>query len=347
MVALAVLALLVLASAGVDGKRTSVLGPRMGPLFTVSGVSAGAFMAVQHHVAYSSSIDGVGIVAGGPYWCAMADIDVATTSCEYDPDRISLDLLYGATEYAYGLDSIDNPSFLVNAGVFLFSGKLDTVVDTGVVKKAESYYSHYIGSSRAASQIKTVYNFSAEHSFPTVEYGNACKFLGEPFINACGYDGAGDLLEHIYHVNGKTLVRPSSNTSNLKNLEKLETASYLPEVVPSPKDISLDTVAFAYVPTQCRTGSKSGCTLHVAYHGCKQTRKLIGMQFVEDAGYLPWAEANNIVVLFPIAVESDLPFNPEGCFDWWGYTGEEYATQLAPQLITVTNMVTHLAKLYT
>src|SRR5690242_11320593 len=37
---------------------------------SVSGLSSGAFMAVQLHLAYSSSFAGAGIVAGGPFRCA-------------------------------------------------------------------------------------------------------------------------------------------------------------------------------------------------------------------------------------------------------------------------------------
>src|SRR6195256_2659456 len=40
---------------------------------SISGVSSGAFMAVQFGTAWSSIIKGVGVVAGGPYWCAKAD----------------------------------------------------------------------------------------------------------------------------------------------------------------------------------------------------------------------------------------------------------------------------------
>lgn len=37
---------------------------------SVSGLSSGAFMAVQIEVAHSKDIVGAGIVAGGPYACA-------------------------------------------------------------------------------------------------------------------------------------------------------------------------------------------------------------------------------------------------------------------------------------
>src|SRR3954454_824671 len=42
---------------------------------SISGLSSGAFMAVQFATAWSSVIKGVGVIAGGPYWCAKADSD--------------------------------------------------------------------------------------------------------------------------------------------------------------------------------------------------------------------------------------------------------------------------------
>src|SRR5947209_19724094 len=42
---------------------------------SISGISSGAFMAVQFGTAWSSVIKGVGVIAGGPYWCAQADAD--------------------------------------------------------------------------------------------------------------------------------------------------------------------------------------------------------------------------------------------------------------------------------
>ncbi|WP_051975315.1 hypothetical protein [Cupriavidus necator] len=37
---------------------------------SVSGLSSGAFMTVQLHLAHSSSFAGAGVIAGGPYRCA-------------------------------------------------------------------------------------------------------------------------------------------------------------------------------------------------------------------------------------------------------------------------------------
>jgi len=48
---------------------------------TVSGISSGAFMAVQIAVSNSSVIKGVGAIAGGPYACAQGSAATATSTC--------------------------------------------------------------------------------------------------------------------------------------------------------------------------------------------------------------------------------------------------------------------------
>ena len=46
----------------------------------------------------------------------------------------------------------------------------------------------------------------------------------------------------------------------------------------------------------------------------------IGEDYVMHGGYNEVADANNIVILYPQAKRSlTIPYNPNGCFDWWGY----------------------------
>jgi len=49
-------------------------------------------------------------------------------------------------------------------------------------------------------------------------------------------------------------------------------------------------------------------------------------------------------VLYPQAMANTL--NPEGCWDWWGYTGVDYCTYYAPQMATVKNMMDYLVQIY-
>ena len=48
---------------------------------SVSGISSGADLAHQLHVAYSSTIHGVGLVAASPYHCAKDDVYKALQYC--------------------------------------------------------------------------------------------------------------------------------------------------------------------------------------------------------------------------------------------------------------------------
>ena len=104
----------------------------------------------------------------------------------------------------------------------------------------------------------------------------------------------------------------------------------------------LSGVGYVYVPTACRGG---GCRLHVAFHGCRQNVDAQGADrahddFVRDAGYNRWAAANRIVVVYPQATESR--FNPNRCWDFWGYTGPDYRTKRGPQMRAVKNMIDRL-----
>jgi poly(3-hydroxybutyrate) depolymerase len=41
-----------------------------------------------------------------------------------------------------------------------------------------------------------------------------------------------------------------------------------------------------------------------------------------------------------------IPVNAEGCRDWWGYTGGNYAAQAAPQMTPIMNMVNKITSGY-
>ena len=105
-----------------------------------------------------------------------------------------------------------------------------------------------------------------------------------------------------------------------------------------------------YVPTNCNFHPISlECSVHILFHGCLQNLDSFyihsgGDRFndtlVRHSGWNQWAETNNIIVVYPQAKASLIdPINPEGCWDWWGYTGFDYAWNTAPQMKTVYNMI--------
>ena len=301
------------------------------PPITVSGVSAGAFFAVQMHVAYSSRIFGAGAVAGGPFYCALGELGVAETACMRSPDLIDIDALVQFTKNAAAIESIDSVTNLKDARVYLFSGSNDTVVHRGVVSKLQDFYGHFVTEP---SNIAAEWDIPAEHCFPTIKYGNTCAFKGEPYINDCAYDAAGDLLTWLLTTaSNATLLRPAE-ASIAESLHRFNQSDFLPFGT-TLEELSLAPEGYVYVPRACATTQT--CPLHVTFHGCLQSYLTIDDQYVQHTGYNELAETNGFVVLYPQTKATAL--NPKGCFDWWGYTGQNYASKLGLQMRAVWNMI--------
>jgi len=283
-------------------------------------------MAVQFHVSYSEYCTGIGVIAGGPYWCAQYDVLLATTACVKSIDLINVSELILATETAYVLDSICNPIYLANSRVYIYAGMSDSVVNPGAGHKAEEYYCNWVPTDN----IEAEYNINSEHCMPTNFFGNNCTYLGTPFINNCNYDTAGTILSWILP---RTLNPPG--TPNPNNIFTIKQCDYIPLDL-DPQSVGLQDYAYAYIPSACQSDPYN-CDMHVAFHGCEQTVDCINDTYYTQTGYNQWAETNNIIILYPQAQENTL--NPFGCWDWWGYTGSDYATQFGIQIATVWNMV--------
>ena len=306
---------------------------------STSGISSGGYMAVQLHVAYSSLVRGAGVLAGGPYYCAQGSAWTAIYNCmkpgAWTP-LPSVDILTAQTELLAHSGQIDATSSLHGANVWLFSGRSDDTVRPVVMEALRSYYQRY------AAKIAYVDNVNAGHAMVTNDYGDICAATAPPYINDCHYDAAGALLTHIYGF----LSGPATpNTRSLFRFDQREFSGG------TPYSQSLDEEGLVYLPQGCRAG---GCRIHVAYHGCGQGVQAVGDRFVQHAGYNRWAEANRIVVLYPQAIPrygwgpwnwpTSFVYNPNGCWDWWGYTGLDYATKSGAQIRAVKAMLDRLGQ---
>ena len=69
-------------------------------------------------------------------------------------------------------------------------------------------------------------------------------------------------------------------------------------------------------------------------------------QFALNAGYAEAADKLNLIILFPQTWinETSYPYNPKGCWDWIGYTGENYATQNGEQPAWMMNFLNSFSK---
>jgi len=300
---------------------------------TVSGFSSGAFMATQYQFAFSSSISGAAILAGGPYYCAQDQLTNAFLTCMYGITPVPLPTLESYARSVEASGDIDPLSNLENHKVFILSGLQDATVKSSVVRSLETMYQNF-----GVTNIKSNFQLASAHTFPTTDYGNSCAFSFTPYISNCNYDGAGESLSYLYD-NLKDSVDPDEeNIVNIPQGRFTEGRTVA--------SLSLGPDAFLYIPTGCKNPD-AVCKLHVAFHGCQQYRNAIGMQYVLNTGYNGWAEANNIFILYPQATSSTLsPNNPNGCWDWWGYLGSNFAIKSGPQMVTINNMINWVIENY-
>ena len=170
-------------------------------------------------------------------------------------------------------------------------------------------------------------DIEAAHGFPTLTTGVGCKEMASPYLNACNYDAAGELLAALHGE----LEPGVAASGELKRIPQ-----------PGADAATMLEHALLYVPESCASGE--ACGLHVALHGCLQSTEYIGDAFAAGAGYNEWAEANRLLVLYPQVASSRIaPLNPMGCWDWWGYTQGDYATKAGPQVKVIKATMDTLA----
>jgi len=297
---------------------------------TVSGVSSGGYMAVQMHVAHSSRVKGAGVLAGGPYYCAQGGLWTAYYNCmtpsAWTP-LPSVDVLKSHADLFAGNGRIDATSHLAAARVWLFSGTRDHTVDPAVVEALGRFYALY------KAPLVIVKDKPAGHAMVTEDSGSDCGVTRAPYINDCDYDAAGELLKHLL---GNLSPPAAKLAGHIVSFDQKEFADG------DARAISMADTGYAYVPAAC-TGAK--CRLHVAFHGCRQSAQAVGERFIREAGYNRWADTNRLIVLYPQTIARYwLLWNPRGCWDWWGYTDQNYATKTGPQLAAVWRMIERLAE---
>jgi len=293
-------------------------------------------MAVQLHVAYSSIVSGAAAIAGGPYYCAQDSLWSAYLNCRRPGAATPLPataVLREEAERQAKAGRIDPTAGLAGARAWLFTGSKDAVVTRDVVVALNAFYASYMVDA------VLVRDKPAGHALPALDAGNAdCGVTASPFINDCDYDGAGELLRKLLGP----LQPPVANASG--RLLRFDQSAFAPDI----KALSMGEEGYVYIPAACEKG---GCRVHVALHGCQQTLGDVGDQFVRLAGYNRWADTNQLVVLYPQVMKRagwafgtwSFVWNPNGCWDWWGYTGPLYHTKEGPQLRAIKAMLERLS----
>ncbi len=294
---------------------------------TVAGVSSGGFMAVQLQVAYSSRIFGTAVFAGGTYFCAQDNLALWGNACATGIG-VPVSSLVSFTNSEAGAGRIDPTSNIGGKPIYMFSGLLDTVVQQPTMNDLHQYYLSFTTSSHINYN-----NFTeAEHAWITPDGVNACGVLAAPFINFCGIDPEQTFLGMFY---GTLNPRHSSLGGSFLQFNQNQ---FCPNQ--NCASIDMDSTAWAFVPQSC--AQNQACRLVIALHGCLDAQQVVGLTFIERTGINEWADSNNIIVLYPQAIASTVPANVDGCWDWWGYTGPNYAFKSAPQMTAIMAEVSRI-----
>jgi poly(3-hydroxybutyrate) depolymerase len=335
----AALALTLVGQAGAGGAAERLPGLAAEPAITVSGVSSGAYMAVQFHVAHSATVRGAGAIAGGPYYCAQGSLWIALTRCMDPGPWSSLPQPRALADVARSLakaGEIDPLERLAGAKLWLFSGTRDETVGAEVVETLRGFYRAVAPDADVALEN----SIPAGHGMVTDGHGNECSTTKPPFIVDCQYDAAGILLRHLL---GPLAAPAAKLGGRVLEFDQGEFAGG------TPAAISLADSGYLFVPDAC---ARERCRVHVVFHGCRQSSEQIGDRFVREAGYNRWAESNRLIVLYPQTSQRygfnfgalNFVLNPKACWDWWGYTGAQYATRQGAQIRAVQAMVERLAQ---
>ncbi|MGV2975083.1 hypothetical protein AB1P65_06495 [Roseibium alexandrii] len=333
---------------------------------TVSGLSSGAFMSVQLQTAFSSNISGAGIVAGGPYGCAVVQswwnafvyyralkaVGVCMDNAPSAPDPgESLEVMSDNS------GNIDPIAGIADDRIYLFHGDADETVHGPTMDALRQVYADL---NVPAESIRYVDDVNAGHGFLTAADAEntcptdpdaakadltcgvvACSTTAPDYLNSCEapqgatekIEQARDILNWLY---GPLAPATAPVNANFKTFD---------QTLYTNGAAGMGDTGFAYVPTACAEGDP--CRLHIALHGCEQTSGQIGEKYARLTQFNRWAESNRIVVLYPQAEVIPGDFfngfglaggNPKGCWDWWGYSSSDFLTKDAPQMAAIANM---------
>lgn len=275
--------------------------------------------------------------------------------CMQNPQLAEIDFSDLADRADAGL--IDATENIAQQNIFLFQGQKDSVVNAKMQDQNIRFYE----KMNVAKENITVVKGVGGHSYPTDQKGlNACESQGVPYLSSCEIDLAGDLLTAV--LGQQDLVRSAKDSEKIYQVRQKLGASH-PESVAEYGYLAAPDSCLKN-PSQCRLHvALHGCEMadsfdHEFDKKFQAAAKLGFLQVLHKEERLPWMtmipiiedrvpkmgaklfaelsgygryanEQNKLMVLFPqtwIGVKN-YPGNPKGCWDWYGFTGSEYATK--------------------
>ncbi len=245
---------------------------------------------------------------------------------------------------------------------FFYQGQADTVVHPPMLGKLEEFYQ----ALQVPEKNIQIIEGRGGHNFPTDRKGEkGCVQQSVPYISSCDLDLAGKILKHLTGNPGlKRSMDEKTNLKNLYRVSQELPRSMDP--IPHPASVANYGYLAASAPClekpeQCDVHvALHGCEMSDSFdtdfdraysRAAKQgylymrteeqsfagsglpyieqrVPRYGALKFAMSSGYLDYVEKNKLIVLFPQTwiSEDNYPLNPKGCWDWYGWTGERYAT---------------------
>lgn len=287
---------------------------------SVSGVSSGAYMAVQLHLSQGERFaGGLASVAGGPFGCAEGSMFKALGPC-LGRSPIDVDALVRNARAMAEKGEIRLPAA---SRAYLFSGAKDSVVAPATTLALQAQLQALLPAAAATQLQATV---PAAHGWVVEQGDGQCDRMAAPHLLPCGLDLAGELLQQLLGP-----LQPRSPQAAGRLLRFDQRAFHA--------GADLGDHGFAYIPAACEAAGGGGCKVHVALHGCQMNEAAIGDAFAQRSGLNAWAATNRLVVLYPQTGKAAV----NGCWDWWGYGGPGYLRADAPQMKAIVGMLDRLS----
>lgn len=285
----------------------------------LAGISSGAFMAIQYQIAYPEDLIGVGSLAGGTWNCSQGKWQIARDQCMKQPDKIDLNQLFNKLENLKNNQQIGNLNLIKNHRIFLFQGQGDTVINPKSVDHLKKFLDVFSPTILKKSDI------NSGHGYPTLKTTQACDQNQIPWLVNCNYDLSAEMLTWFF---GPLENKEKAKEESLWAFDQNELSSTQTKVADN---------GHIYIPQACH---KKSCDALIMLHGCLMGPALLGTQFIHGTELNDWAEANNLVVVYPATTRS--LGNPNGCWDWFAYTGEDFLSRSAPQILFLNRIIMRL-----
>ena len=297
---------------------------------TVSGLSSGAYMAGQFHVAFSAEVVGAGIVAGGPYGCAEGRLLTALRAMHVDRPgraRSGRPVRSGGKGSGERRASSTRCRTSPTIGSTCSPAPADHTVLPAVGAKIAPFYA-LAGLPVGRDPRRGYRPRRATASPPRMDRWPAAT-TAPPFVNDCDLDQAREILDFVHGP-----LQPAAATTQAPIAFD---QSALPRKVRSRAAWPRPAGSTCRRPAARRALPGPHRLPRLPAERRERSATRSRSERATTAGPRP----TDVVVLYPQTHATWS--NPNGCWDWWGYTGAVYATKAGVQMAAVHRMLLALA----